>query len=300
LQVQPGEIYGFIGPNGAGKTSTIRILCTLLAPTAGDAFVGGYSVTHQRREVRALIGYMPDFFGIYPDLTVYEYLAFFAGCYELSAKDKEASIPALLELVDLASYSDLAVEKLSRGMKQRLSLARTLIHNPQVLILDEPASGLDPRARVEIRELLRELASMGKTIFFTSHILSDVSEICTRIGIIDQGKLIASDTPAKLSQLLIQTRKIRIGLLNGADMAHQVLSNFPGVSSLTPIRDGAPPYEYEFELAGELEDVAALHRQLVEANVALISFREMENNLEEIYLRTTRNPALSTDVETPS
>ena len=179
LEVEQGSIYGFVGPNGAGKTTTMRMLTTLLQPTTGEAFVAGYSVRRQPKAVRRVIGYMPDFFGVYDDMTVWEYLDFFAACYEIPEAQRRGLIGDLLELVDLAHRRDDQVDTLSRGMKQRLCLARTLAHDPQVLILDEPASGLDPRARVEIRALLAELSRMGKTIFFSTHILADVAEICT-------------------------------------------------------------------------------------------------------------------------
>ncbi|MCA9908948.1 MAG: ABC transporter ATP-binding protein, partial [Anaerolineae bacterium] len=178
LEVPSGSIYGFVGPNGAGKTTTMRMLTTLTRPTSGQAWVNGHSVTEEARAVRRAIGYMPDEFGVYDDMRVWEYLDFFAACYDIPEIERKKLIDDLLALVDLSHRRDDMVDKLSRGMKQRLSLARTLAHDPSVLILDEPASGLDPRARVEIRELLVELARMGKTIFFSTHILADVSEIC--------------------------------------------------------------------------------------------------------------------------
>lgn len=288
LAVNVGEIFGFIGPNGAGKTSTIRILATLLAPTSGDALVGGYSVTRFRREVRRQIGYMPDFFGTYSDLTVYEYLDFFAGCYELQEARKSAVIPELLELVDLDHRTYDPVDKLSRGMKQRLSLARTLIHDPQVLILDEPASGLDPRARVEIRELLRELARMGKTIFFSSHILSDVSEICTRIAIIEAGELVANGTPSDLASRLVANRRVRLGLLSDPNPAISFMSDFPGVLNITTLQPDLTPYQIEIEFAGDLESLAAFLSQSIQQGITIVHFSEIAESLEEVYLRTTR------------
>jgi ABC-2 type transport system ATP-binding protein len=188
IHVPQGSIYGFVGPNGAGKTTTMRILTTLTKPDHGSATVAGYDVLKDRRAVRRAIGYMPDEFGVYEDLRVWEYLDFFAACYEIPENTRKTLVNDLLELVDLAHRREDMVDKLSRGMKQRLSLARTLAHDPQVLILDEPASGLDPRARVEIRELLAELARMGKTIFFSTHILADVEDICTHIGIVEAGR----------------------------------------------------------------------------------------------------------------
>jgi ABC-2 type transport system ATP-binding protein len=288
LDVQRGEIFGFIGPNGAGKTSTIRILATLLAPTSGDAQIGGYSVTGFKREVRRQIGYMPDFFGTYSDLTVFEYLDFFAGCYEIAETRKVEIIPDLLELVDLHQRSNDQVDKLSRGAKQRLSLARTLIHDPQVLILDEPASGLDPRARVEIRELLRELAHMGKTIFFSSHILSDVAEICSRIAIIEAGELVVSGTPAELSSHRIANRRVLLGTLSSVERVRTLLSEFQDVVDITFRQQDQAPYELEIEFAGDLDSLAAFLTQLIEQEIQIVHFSEITDSLEDIYLRTTR------------
>src|SRR5215813_8224361 len=212
LQVPRGSIYGFVGPNGAGKTSTMRILTTLMLPSSGQAFVAGNEVTKDPRAVRRVIGYMPDFFGVYDDMKVWEYLDFFAACYDIPEKDRAGLVNDLLELVDLTHRRDDMVDKLSRGMKQRLCLARTLAHDPQVLILDEPASGLDPRARVEIRELLVELSKMGKTIFFSSHILADVAEICTHIGIIEAGQMVMQGRMEDLQRQLMPHREVIVTL----------------------------------------------------------------------------------------
>lgn len=288
LTVNQGEIYGFIGPNGAGKTSTIRILATLLQPSTGDALVAGHSVLNEPYAVRSLIGYMPDFFGIYNDLTVFEYLDFFAGCFHIHGQVKLNLISNLLDLVDLTHRAEDSVERLSRGMKQRLSLARTLIHDPSVLLLDEPASGLDPRARVEIRELLRELSRMGKTIFFSSHILSDVAEICSRIGIIEAGELVASGTPAELQQQQVSTRRIRIGLLDDPERMAHLLQDIPGISDLIHSPTASLPHVIEINFSGTLEDSASLLAELVSANFHIVEFNELESSLEELYLRATR------------
>ncbi len=237
LQVPRGAIYGFVGPNGAGKTTTMRILTTLIKPTAGDAYIDGYSVIQNPREVRRAIGYMPDFFGVYDDMKVWEYLDFFAACYEIPERERPALISDLLSLVDLAHRRDDMVEKLSRGMKQRLSLARTLAHDPEVLILDEPASGLDPRARIEIRELLVEMAKMGKTIFFSSHILADVSEICTHLGIIESGQIVAQGTVSDIRRQLMPTRDITITVLDRLDEAKETLLNVKGVVKIEDLPD---------------------------------------------------------------
>src|SRR6187397_3323499 len=192
LDVAQGEIFGLVGPNGAGKTTTLRILATLLAPSAGTAEIAGMSVTRNPDQVRRVIGFMPDSFGVYDDMKVWEYLDFFARCYGIAPAARRRVITDLLELVDLAPKRHEYVQTLSRGMQQRLCLAHSLVHDPQVLLLDEPASGLDPRARVELRELLRELRAMGKTILISSHILPELEELCTSVAIIDHGKVLAS------------------------------------------------------------------------------------------------------------
>jgi ABC-2 type transport system ATP-binding protein len=288
LEIQAGEIFGFIGPNGAGKTSTIRILSTLLAPTSGEAYVGGFSVQREAHHVRGLIGYMPDFFGIYNDLSVGEYLDFFAGCYDISTEHSNRVIPELLDLVELSHRRDDPVNQLSRGMQQRLSLARALINDPQVLFLDEPASGLDPRARVEIRELLKELAHMGKTIFFSSHILSDVADICSRIGIVEAGELVACGTPQELHNLLVQARKIRVSFLENPPQLIDLLSNLPWVDNVYTHSQDQPPYIFELEFRGELSEMSQLLKQLVEAGLPVVHFYESASSLEEVFLRATR------------
>ncbi len=288
LDVYQGEVFGFIGPNGAGKTSTLRIMATLLLPNIGDVVINGNSVTDSPEKVRRLIGYMPDFFGIYDDVTVWEYLDFFAGCYEIDDNKRQRLIPELLELVDLAHRTHDPVDKLSRGLKQRLSLARTLIHEPQVLILDEPASGLDPRARVEIRELLRELGRMGKTIFFSSHILSDVSEICNRIGIIEAGELVASGTPTELHKKMFQTRHLRLSSLDEAESIENFLTNYPGIIRFNQTNQIDPQITYEVEFSGDHLETSQLLAEMVKHDLHIVSFTEIESNLEEVFLRATR------------
>src|SRR5437763_10372395 len=192
LRLEQGDIFGFIGPNGAGKTTTIKMLATLLRPTSGRALIDGIDVTREPDRVRGIIGYMPDFFGVYDDIKVWEYLDFFAAAYKIPRDRRPQIIDDVLELTDLAGKKEAYVEELSRGMKQRLCLAKTLVHDPKVLLLDEPASGLDPRARVEIKELLKELRRMGKTILISSHILPELADFCNKIGIIEQGELIVS------------------------------------------------------------------------------------------------------------
>ena len=290
LTVEEGDIYGFVGPNGAGKTSTIRILCTLLEDNGGEVLVAGHSVKTNPRGVRKAIGYMPDFFGVYNDMQVWEYLDFFGACYGIEPNTRTRLIDDLLELVDLTHRKNDMVDKLSRGMKQRLSLARTLIHDPQVLVLDEPASGLDPRARVEIRELLLELARLGKTIFFSTHILADVAEICTRIGIIEGGKMVATGGIAELQQLVMPHRQVQLIVLNRAEEAETMLTNLPGVSAvenLTPNGNGGRT-RFEFEFIGEEEALSELLTQMIQAEIQIIHFSEERHDLEEVFMRVTK------------
>ncbi|GAB4452790.1 MAG: ABC transporter ATP-binding protein [Anaerolineae bacterium] len=288
LKVEEGAIYGFVGPNGAGKTTTMRILTTLLRPTSGQAYVAGHSVNKSPRSVRRAIGYMPDFFGVYDDMKVWEYLDFFAACYEIPERDRPGLINDLLELVDLKHRREDMVDTLSRGMKQRLCLARTLAHDPQVLILDEPASGLDPRARIEIRELLVELARMGKTIFFSSHILADVAEICTHIGIIEAGEMVAQGSMSEMRRTLIPHREITITMLEGVEAARATLSAIAGVTEVTdiPPSEGRPRLHVKF--VGEDTGVTLILQTLTQAGVPVVSFAEETKDLESVFMRATK------------
>ena len=288
LAVEEGSIYGFVGPNGAGKTTTMHILTTLLAPSGGEAWVGGYSVTKQPREVRRLIGYMPDFFGVYDDMKVWEYLDFFAACYDIPEADRPGLIRDLLELVDLSHRADDMVDGLSRGMKQRLCLARTLAHDPQVLILDEPASGLDPRARIEIRELLVELSGMGKTIFFSTHILADVAEICTQVGIIEAGQLVMEGSVEDMQRRLVPHREIVITLLGGLEQAQQLMVGVKGIEGIEEIKAENGHDRLHVSLRGEDEDVRNLLAKLVGAGVPVMHFSEETRDLESIFMRATK------------
>src|SRR3979411_562533 len=214
FSVPEGEIFGFVGPNGAGKTTTIRILATLATADAGTASIGGIPVSEDPYGVRQLIGYMPDFFGVYDRLTAEEYLEFYAACHGVARRRRRKVARDLLELVDLSDRTDDQVDTLSRGMKQRLCLARALVHDPQVLLLDEPASGLDPRARVEMRELIRELRRMGKTILVSSHSPPELEELCTWIGCIDAGRMVAAGPMSEVRNQVISGRRLRIELVD--------------------------------------------------------------------------------------
>ena len=295
LAVEEGAVFGFVGPNGAGKTTTMRILATLLRPTAGEAWVAGHSVVDERRAVRRAVGYMPDFFGVYGDMKVWEYLDFFAACYEIPAATRRQLVDDLLELVDLTHRREDYVDALSRGMKQRLCLARALAHDPQVLILDEPASGLDPRARIEIRELLRELQAMGKTIFVSSHILSEIEEVCTHVGIIEEGHLVAVGTLDEMRKRIQAQRVVSIGLL-GQDEdergraiqdAQVWLEGRPDVVQVEPdAENGAGDLRVTF--SGDDEALVRLLRDMVGAGIPVAMFREETGDLEDVFMRLTK------------
>jgi ABC-2 type transport system ATP-binding protein len=227
LVIEDGDIFGFIGPNGAGKTTTMRMLATLVDPTSGTALVDGLDVRARGRDVRRRIGYMPDFMGVYDDLKVFEYLDFFAAAYGIPSPDRPRLIDGVLELTDLMGKRAETVDSLSRGMQQRLQLARVLVHDPKVLILDEPASGLDPRARIEIRELLKELKRLGKTIMISSHILSELAELCDRFGIIEKGRLLFSGTLAEIHRRLGVHGKVRVRVAERTADAAALLAALP-------------------------------------------------------------------------
>ncbi len=290
IEVPTGSIYGFVGPNGAGKTTTMRILTTLTRPSSGEAFVAGHSVLTDRRAVRRAIGYMPDEFGVYEDLRVWEYLDFFAACYDIPENERKTLVGDLLELVDLQHRREDMVDKLSKGMKQRLSLARTLAHDPQVLILDEPASGLDPRARVEIRELLGELANMGKTIFFSSHILADVEDICSHIGIIEAGEMVMQGSIDDLKAELLAHREIMISVRDHDD-AEKVLSIIKGMADVVEVEITTPKAgrsRIRVDYTGTDDGIAMMTRKLYEADIDLLGFQEEQQNLEHLFMRVTR------------
>ncbi len=300
LAIQPGEVYGFVGPNGAGKTSTIRMIAGLLQLSGGEILVGGHSVSQDKEAVLQQIGYMPDYFGVYPDLLVREYLDFFAACYRVPEIRRSALVAELLELVDLSHRSEDPVDRLSRGMKQRLSLARALLHDPQVLLLDEPASGLDPRARVEIRELLVEMARMGKTVFFSTHILADVAEICTRVGILEEGRLVAQGSLEELHLQIIPSRRVEITLLGEAVRAQELLQARPDVASLEALSATARPEagsvesrngeraRLAFEFSGDDAALSHLLAELVQQGLPVLHFSEDQRDLEEVFLRATK------------
>ncbi len=286
FNIQSGEIFGLVGPNGAGKTTAMRMLVTLLKPDQGEIIVGGYSIKKNPNDARRIIGFMPDSFGVYGDMTVNEYLDFFGACYKVHPQQRAQLISELLDLVDLGHRRDDMVDTLSTGLKQRLGLARVLIHDPQILVLDEPASGLDPRARVEIRELLLEIARLGKTILFSSHILADVGELCSRVGILEDGKLAALGTLQQLSERVMSHRQLHIGVLNRKEEAQAALSSMSGVSAVRLLEDKRVSLEADF--IGDDESIRALLASLLQQGFPIIHFSEETKNLEEVFMRTTK------------
>ncbi len=283
LKLDKGDVFGFIGPNGAGKTTTMRILATLLNPTWGEAYVGGYSIYTKPKEIRRIIGYMPDFFGVYDNMQVIEYLEFFAAAYRIKGPKRRKICEEVLELVDLGYKRNELVTSLSRGMTQRLGLARVLLHDPQVLLLDEPASGLDPRARIEIRGLLKELRNMGKTIMVSSHILPELADICNKIGIIERGELIVNTDVADVMRQVRQQTVLRIDVAGDRDAAARLLEGHDMVDVLESDDKGL-----RVTLTTGDHDYSVLSRLLVESGHALTQLNEEEINLETAFMTLTK------------
>jgi ABC-2 type transport system ATP-binding protein len=282
FEVPEREIFGFVGPNGAGKTTTLRILAALLDPTEGRAFIDGCDVTRQPDQVHSRLGYMPDFFGVYDQLTVAEYLDFYASCYRLPKQRRKKIVDDLLELVGLSERRDQAVDTLSRGLKQRVCLARALVHDPAVLLLDEPASGLDPRARVEMREILKELQRMGKTIVISSHILPELTELCTMIGIIDHGQMRATGPVNQVIQQLNSERRLRITVVGDLDAAVAILEPMASVRHVE-VLNGTIEARYE----GDEAVAAAILQALTGAGVRVSGFNQVDGGLEDAFLKAT-------------
>jgi ABC-2 type transport system ATP-binding protein len=283
LEIGKGEVFGFIGPNGAGKTTTIKMLATLMLPSSGRLFVGGFDVETHPEEVRRIIGYMPDSFGVYEDLLVWEYLDYFAALYRLSPEQRKRATNDVLELTDLGVKRDSQVMSLSRGMKQRLCLAKTLLHDPAVLLLDEPASGLDPHARIEIRELIRELCRMGKTVLVSSHILTELADFCSSIGIIEAGKLLAAGRIDEITAQLSGHVLIEITVKGDPALALEALAERPDINRTTC--DGKTIHA---EYVGQADDADELLDYLIKRGVRLLGFSRTRADLEDIFLRITR------------
>ena len=290
LEIEEGEIFGLVGPNGAGKTTMLRMLATLLEPTSGDALIAGESIRRNPQGVRRVLGYMPDAFGVYDDMKVWEYLDFFGRCYGLGPAQRKRMIGDLLELVDLAEKRDAYVLSLSRGMQQRLCLAHALVHDPKVLLLDEPASGLDPRARVELRELLRELRTLGKTIVISSHILPELEELCTSVAIVDHGRVLASGTIAEIGTKLRIGEVLRVRVIGDEADTEAARAWFEGradVASATTDLSG----QIEIGFRGDEAGAAALLAAAIRAKIAVASYSPAATDLQELFLQVTDRAA---------
>jgi len=303
LQVRRGEVFGYIGHNGAGKTTTIRILAGLLAPTRGQAHVAGIDATREPVPIRRLVGYLPDQFGVYDQMRVWEYLDFFGAAFRIPRKKRRDRLEEVLAITDSADLRDRHVDALSRGMKQRVGIARTLMHDPQVLLLDEPASGLDPRARVQMRQLLRRLADGGKTLIVSSHILPELAEVCDSVGIIHSGVLRASGPIEEVLAGLTRDRVMEVKALNGLDKARGILDAHPGCRDVKASEEMDNVLNVHF--TGDDETLAAVLAELMGAGVQVATFREVPFSLEDAYMAVSgldfgdADPAEDQPAQTP-
>lgn len=282
--VPKGEIFGFIGPNGAGKTTTIRMIATLLEPHDGRVLVDGIDCADEPAAVREVLGFMPDSFGVYERITILEYLEFFAAAHELPRERRKKTVDAVMELTDLGDLRDRLVRALSKGMKQRLAIARTLLHDPKVLVLDEPANGLDPRARIEMRDLIEELQRLGKTILLSSHILTELSDMCTSVAILEKGRLVASGSVGAIGEQLHPERGVRLRFLAPPDDAPELLARAPDVVAVDRDPDGA----FELTYRGGDDAVAAIVAYCVQHGLRVVRVEPDRNDLERIFLEVTK------------
>ncbi|HRP62179.1 MAG TPA: ABC transporter ATP-binding protein [Phycisphaerales bacterium] len=288
LTIEEGDCFGFIGPNGAGKTTTIKILATLLKPTWGEARIDGKVVGYQNPQIRPMIGYVPDFMGAYDDMVVSEYLQFFAACYDIHGKQREQVVRDVLDLTDLNYKANAEVNGLSRGMKQRLSIARVLLHDPKVLLLDEPASGLDPRARIEIRELLKELRRMGKTIIISSHILHELSELCNTVGIIEQGELLFSGSVHEIMTRASMGVVVHVVVEDRYEQAAKLLAAVKGITKVDVTHNnGMARIDVTIDPESGLM-VSELPNRLIAQGFRLSSMQQEQVNLETAFMRLTK------------
>lgn len=282
LHIDKGELFGFVGPNGAGKTTTMKILSGLLRASGGEAYVNGVDALHEGEKLKAIIGYMPDFFGVYDNLKAIEYMEFYASIYGLHGNEATSYCMELMDLVNLSDKAQFYVDSLSRGMKQRLCLARSLVHNPELLILDEPASGLDPRARFEMKGILRNLHDMGKTIIISSHILSELAEMCTTVGIIDRGQMMVKGSVEEIMSRLNTSNPLVIRVVSGQEQAIQILKENPAVVNLS-----VDANQLMVSFRGSEEEEARLLAALIEKGVLISAFMRETGNLEEVFMRVT-------------
>ena len=283
LSLQPGDVFGFIGPNGSGKTTTMRMIATLLNPDYGECYVCGMSIYKQPQEIRRVIGYMPDFFGVYDDMTVLEYLEFFAAAYRINGPARRKVCEEKLELVDMSFKRDAMVSQLSRGQTQRVGLARTLLHDPQVLLLDEPASGLDPRARIEMRNLLKRLGSMNKTVIVSSHILPELADVCTRIGMIEKGNMIVDGYVDEVMRKAREAILLYVAVTQDQGRAAKLIEQHDRVASVTVQGE-----TLHVKLKPGVEDYSFLAPLLFEHRFTLKLFREEDVNLETAFMLLTQ------------
>jgi ABC-2 type transport system ATP-binding protein len=284
LHLEEGDVFGFIGPNGSGKTTTMRMLATLLNPDYGEAYVCGKSIYTNPREIRRLVGYMPDFFGVYDDMKVIEYLEFFAAAYRINGPDRRKICEEKLELVDMTFKRDAMVNQLSRGQTQRIGLARVLLHDPQVLLLDEPASGLDPRARIEIRQLLKRLGEMNKTVMVSSHILPELADVCNKVGMIEKGLMYVNASVAEVMRQVRQTIVLNIRVNENVDQAAKLMAESDSIDKVDVKSDKT----LVVTLKPGIHDYSFLPTLLVGAGYKMTLFREEELNLETAFMKLTR------------
>ena len=282
FSVSRGQVLGFIGPNGAGKTTTMRILATLDTPQGGDARIGGYSVVDDPERVRRLMGFMPDYAGVYANTTVEEYLDFFARAHDLRGEARRKAVEHIIEFMGIGELRDRHVESLSKGLKQRVALGRAIVHNPEVLILDEPAANLDPRARIELRTLIRELAADGKTVVLSSHILTELSEICDAVTVIERGKILATGSVDDILQRVRQRRLLSVRLAGSTERLERFLAEQPGVVN---VHEAGPCLEFELE-GGDDEQVQLVNR-LIGAGFPVLEFSAHSGGLEDLFIEIT-------------
>jgi ABC-2 type transport system ATP-binding protein len=284
LQIRKGEVFGYIGPNGAGKTTTFRILCGLLDPTEGKATIAGEDVTNNKDRIKQLVGFLPDNFGVYPTLRVWEYLDFFAAAYKIPKKQRSERIDYCLTIANAMEFKDKLMGALSRGMKQRVGIAKTLLHDPAVLILDEPAATIDPRARIEMRKLLRELADLGKVVLVSSHILPELADVCDTVGILQQGKLVACGAVNEIMRTVRQKRVMEVQVLKHAGPAREVLS---GMGGWEPV-ESLDPNILRYEVQADEQQLAQALLALLKKGIPVSNFAEVPADLEDVFMSLTK------------
>jgi len=286
ITIHRGEVFGYIGPNGAGKTTTFRILCGLLDPSSGKAYVADKDVTGNKDLIKQMVGYLPDNFGVYPTLRVWEYLDFFAAAYKLPKKDRPERIDTCLRIANALEFKDKLMGALSRGMKQRVGIAKTLLHDPQVLILDEPAAVIDPRARIQMRALLRDLADLGKAVLVSSHILPELADVCDTVGILTAGKLVASGPVQEIMRTVRQKRLVEISVLKFANEAREVLAQAPG--EWEPVAEAQSNGTLRYEVQADEQQLAQALLELLKKGIPVVNFYEVPADLEDVFMSLTK------------